>query len=103
MIQSAIKPHGNRFRPIADLQPSSAMLRCGPSVRTFAARAKFEDGRTHSVRTNRPDASAAIAYAAFLRICGKLIAALQPGSWKRPFNGTNYGEFQTDSSPDHVR
>ena len=58
---------------------------------------------TNRVRTNRPDASAAIAYAAFLRICGKLIAALQPGSWKRPFNGTNYGEFQTDSSPDHVR
>jgi hypothetical protein len=54
VIQSAIKPHGNRFRPIADLQPSSAMLRCGPSVRTFAARAKFEDGRTHSVRTFLP-------------------------------------------------
>ena len=39
------------FRPLADLQPFSAMLRCGPSDRTFAARAKFDNGRTHSLRT----------------------------------------------------
>jgi hypothetical protein len=42
---------GCRSRPKADLQPFSAMLRCGPSERTFAARAKFDDGRTHSLRT----------------------------------------------------
>jgi hypothetical protein len=35
------------------------MLRCGPSGRTFAARAKFDDERTHSVRTNGEFAAAA--------------------------------------------
>jgi hypothetical protein len=54
-------------RPKGDLQPFTAMLRCGPSERTFAARAKFDDGRTHSVQTNRTCAGAANAHAANAR------------------------------------
>jgi hypothetical protein len=60
--------YGVRSRPLADLQPFSAMLRCGPSDRTFAARAKFDDGRTHSVRTNRTCAAAANAHAEIARM-----------------------------------
>ena len=51
-----------------------------------------------AMRTKRPDARAAIVHAAFPRSCSKIFAAVQPASWKRPFNGTNYGEFQTDLS-----
>ena len=50
------------------------------------------------MRTKRPDARADIAHAASPRCCSKIFAAVQPASWKRPFNGTNYGEFQTDPS-----
>jgi hypothetical protein len=71
------------FRPLADLQPFSAMLRCGPSDRTFAARAKFDNGRTHSLRTNRPFAGAAIADAENVRICRILATAMQLMSPKR--------------------
>ena len=71
------------------------MLRCGPSDRTFAARAKFDDGRTHSVRTKRPDAHAAIADAAFPRSGGRFYAALRLASWKRPFKAT----ISADSRP----
>lgn len=38
--------------------------------------------------TNRPDARAAIADAAFFRSCGNFYAAMQPASWKRPFKAT---------------
>lgn len=38
-------------RPIAAVRLPSAMLRCGPSDRTFAARAKSVDGRNHTLRT----------------------------------------------------
>jgi hypothetical protein len=70
------------------------MLRCGPSERTFAARAKFDDGRTHSVRTNRTCAGAANAHAAFVRSCGNVHAAMQPTSWKRPFKATISVDFK---------
>jgi hypothetical protein len=40
------------------------------------------------LRTNRPDARAAIADAAFVRSCGNFYSAMQPASWKRPFKAT---------------
>jgi hypothetical protein len=95
---------GCRSRPKADLQPFSAMLRCGPSERTFAARAKFDDGRTHSVRTNRPYASAAFAHAASFRIRGKANAAARLASSKQPLDGINLDELQSNHTmwADHI-
>jgi hypothetical protein len=78
------------------------MPQCGPSNRTFAATAKSVDGRIHSLRTNPPFASAAIADAAFPRSCSKLFAAMLPVSPKQPFNITDLGGFQTDLSPQFV-
>jgi hypothetical protein len=46
------------------------------------------------VRTNRPDARAAIADAAFVRSCGNVHAAMQPTSWKRPFKATISVDFK---------
>jgi hypothetical protein len=46
------------------------------------------------MRTNRPDARAAIADAAFSRSCGNVHAAMQPTSWKRPFKATISVDFK---------
>jgi hypothetical protein len=43
--------HNYRERPIAAVRPPSVMPKCGPSDRTFAARAKWGDGQTHTMRT----------------------------------------------------
>lgn len=43
-----------RDRPIADLDHAFSMLRCGPSIRTFAATAKSVEGRIHRSRTKLP-------------------------------------------------
>ena len=45
------------------------------------------------MRTNRPDAGAAIADAAFPRICGKFFAAVRLASWKRPFKAAISVDF----------
>ena len=41
-------------RPRAAVANNMLSLRCGPSIRTFAATAKSGDSRTHSVRTLLP-------------------------------------------------
>lgn len=46
-----------RERPIADLDACSAMLRRGPSLRTFAATAKSYEVRIHTLRTQLPFAA----------------------------------------------
>jgi hypothetical protein len=46
------------------------------------------------MRTNRPDARAAVADAAFSRSCGNVHAAMQPTSWKRPFKATISVDFK---------
>ncbi|KIN73513.1 hypothetical protein Z949_2704 [Sulfitobacter guttiformis KCTC 32187] len=46
------------------------------------------------MRTNRPDAPAAIADAAFFRSRGNFHAAMQPASWKRPFKATISMDFR---------
>jgi hypothetical protein len=56
------------------------MLRCGQSKKTFAATAKSGDARIHTLRTNRPDARAAIADAAFPRVAANFLLQLQPAS-----------------------
>ena len=47
-----------------------------------------------ALRTNRPDARATIADAAFSRSCGNVHAAMQPTSWKRPFKATISVDFK---------
>jgi hypothetical protein len=70
------------------------MLRCGPSNRTFVHFAAFLLAETSVCGTNRPDARAAIADAAFFRSCGSFYAAMQPASWKRPFKATISVDFR---------
>ena len=41
MIQSAIKPHGNRFRPLAAFHFNLKMLQRRPSLRPFVHGAAF--------------------------------------------------------------
>jgi hypothetical protein len=45
--------HERSARPRAAVANNMLSLRCGPSVRTFAATAKSGNSRTHSVRTFR--------------------------------------------------
>jgi hypothetical protein len=52
-----------RGRPIADIDHPSAMLRCGPPFRPFAATAKYDVWRTHSLRTKRPSKANFTRYA----------------------------------------
>ena len=47
-----------------------------------------------ALRTNRPNADAAIAHAAFTRSCSTEDAAMQPTSWKRPFKATISVDFK---------
>jgi hypothetical protein len=63
----------------AAVRPVRAAIRCN---------CKICEGRTHRLRTKRPDARAAIADAAFVRSCGNFYAAMQPASLKRPFKAT---------------
>ena len=52
MQQQPTRLAGNfcRERPIADIQPTLSMLRCGPSERTFAALANPDVGRKNTAR-----------------------------------------------------
>jgi hypothetical protein len=56
----------------------------------------MDEGRLS--RTKLPFARAAIAHAAFPRSCSSFFAAMRPSSWKRPFDITDLGEFETDLS-----
>jgi hypothetical protein len=53
--------------------------------RSFTQTAAWISGRTHTLRTNRPDARAAIADAAFLCMIGSDLSAVQRTSQKQPF------------------
>ena len=90
--------HERSARPRAAVANNMLSLRCGPSTRTFAATAKSGDSRTHSVRTNRTYAVAAIADAAFLRACSRFIVAMQRTSPKQPLKSEIKCQIQTTLS-----
>ena len=84
----------SRGQPKLDRHHRINMLRCSPSKQTLAHERSILACWMTASRTNRPDAPAAIAHAAFPRSCGRFLAALQPASWKRPFKATNSVDFK---------
>jgi len=62
------------FRPIAAVRLHHRLLRRGPSDRTFAARAKSVDGRTHTLRTK-------LAFAAVASMSGSTNRSTNSSFW----------------------
>ena len=75
-----------------------------PVIADIRRECKTLHGRTHTMRTNRPYASAAFAHAASFRLRGKANAAARLAPSKPPLDGNNLDDLQAKHTmwADHI-
>jgi hypothetical protein len=75
-----------------------------PVIVDIRRECKTLHGRTHTMRTNRPYASAAFAHAASFRLRGKANAAARLAPSKPPLDGNNLDDLQAKHTmwADHI-